>query len=191
VLRRPLNKTGENCWNWSNKSTPCSKKKNSVSESAHPKPISPNPSTALLGHYPGFRKRDPEPHPQVNKGVGPLPRILLVEDEQILRDVLVPILFSAGYDCREAADGQAAIELLRSGIRINLVLSNMLLPKVDGWSLFLHVGLHYPRIPFAFVTAVQDASIKEVAIRKGVAGYLLKPFEPHEFLATVRDALAK
>ena len=46
---------------------------------------------------------------------GRLPLILLVEDEQILRDVLVPILFSAGYDCREAASGQSAIDLLHSG----------------------------------------------------------------------------
>jgi CheY-like chemotaxis protein len=87
------------------------------------------------------------------------PRILLVEDEETIRDVLVPLLFSAGYDCREAADGRAAIGLLRSGTRINLVLSNMFLPKVDGWTLFLHVRKYYPRIPFAFVTAIDDSGV--------------------------------
>ncbi|SRR6266568_1869811 len=121
----------------------------------------------------------------------PLPRILLVEDEQILRDVLVPLLFSAGYDCREAADGRAAIDLLRSGVRINLILSNMLLPEVDGWTLFLHVRRHYPDIPFAFVTAIDDDSVRQVAAREGAADYLLKPFTCEELLSTVRRGLGQ
>lgn len=118
-----------------------------------------------------------------------LPRILLVEDEQIIRDALVPILFAAGFDCREAADGRAAIDLLRSGTRVNLVLSNMLLPHVDGWSLFLHVRQRYPKIPFAFVTAVDDSDVRNAARREGATDYLLKPFTCEEFLATVRAAL--
>jgi len=117
------------------------------------------------------------------------PRILLVEDEQIIRDVLVPILFAAGLDCREAADGRAAIDLLRSGTRINRVLSNMLLPEVDGWSLFLHVRQHYPRIPFVFMTAVRDPCVRQAATKQGAAGFLLKPFLRDELLGTVRDAL--
>ena len=83
------------------------------------------------------------------------PRILLVEDEQIIRDALVPILFRAGFDCRECADGRSAIDLLADGMRIDLVLSNLLLPEVDGWTLFLHVRQRYPRIPFVFMTAVR------------------------------------
>ena len=117
------------------------------------------------------------------------PRILLVEDEQIIRDVLVPILFSGGYDCREAADGRAAIDLLRSGIRINLVLSNILLPEVDGYTLLLHVKKHYPCIPFVFVTAVNDGSVKEAAMRNGAEDFLLKPFQREELLAVVRRVL--
>ena len=68
-----------------------------------------------------------------------LPRVLLVEDEQPIRDIVVPWLFRDGFDCREAADGRAAIELLAAGTRINLVLSNLLLPLVDGYTLLLHV----------------------------------------------------
>ena len=62
------------------------------------------------------------------RGNPDLPRVLLVEDEQAIRDIIVPWLFADGFDCREAADGRAAMDLLASGIRINLVLSNMLLP---------------------------------------------------------------
>src|ERR1700674_4815377 len=74
-----------------------------------------------------------------------LPRILLVEDEKPLRDILVLCFLADGFDCREAADGQAAIDLLASGTRIDLVLSNMLLPKVDGYTLMQHVKQRYPR----------------------------------------------
>jgi CheY-like chemotaxis protein len=95
-----------------------------------------------------------------------LPRILLVEDEQIIRDVLVPILFAAGFECREAADGRSAINLL-GGTRIDLVLSNLLLPEVDGWTLFLHVRQRYSRVPFVFMTAVRDPDVRQAAMKQG------------------------
>src|SRR5271165_3580770 len=114
-----------------------------------------------------------------------LPRVLLVEDEQPIRDIIVPWLFRDGFDCREAADGRAAIKLLAAGTRINLVLSNLLLPLVDGFTLLLHVKQQYPRIPFAYVTAINDSQVREEVMRNGADGYLLKPFTEQEFLTLV------
>ena len=138
-----------------------------------------------------FATAKPEQETSAEARIQPnrFPRILLVEDEEIIRDVLVPILFSAGYDCREAADGRAAMDLLRSGVRINLVLSNFFLPEVDGFTLLLHVKKHYPRVQFVFVTAVWDVSLRLAAAREGAADYLLKPFTCEEFLATVQRVL--
>ncbi len=120
-----------------------------------------------------------------------LSRVLLVEDEQPIRDIIVPWLFRDGFDCREAADGRAAIELLAAGTRINLVLSNLLLPLVDGFTLLLHVKQHYPRIPFAYVTAINDSQVREEVMRNGADGYLQKPFTEQEFLALVRRTIGK
>lgn len=120
-----------------------------------------------------------------------LPRVLLVEDEQAIRDIIVPWLFADGFDCREAADGRAAKDLLATGIRINLVLSNMLLPVVDGFSLLMHVKQNYPHIPFAVVTAIHDSQVRDAAMREGADGYLLKPFTNEEFLAMVRTILGR
>jgi CheY-like chemotaxis protein len=120
-----------------------------------------------------------------------LPRILLVEDEQPIRDIIVPLLFRDGFDCREAVDGRAAMDLLATGTRVNLVLSNLLLPVVDGFTLLLHVKQRYPRIPFAFITGVHDAQVREEALREGADGYLLKPFTENEFLSLVRGAIGK
>ena len=68
-------------------------------------------------------------------------------------------------DSRRTSSG----DLLRSGTRINLVLSNMLLPKVDGWTLFLHVRKYHPKIPLAFVTAIDDSGVRDAAMREGAA----------------------
>jgi CheY-like chemotaxis protein len=120
-----------------------------------------------------------------------LPRVLLVEDEQPIRDIIVRWLFRDGFDCREAADGRAAMELLAAGTRINLVLSNLLLPLVDGFTLLLHVKQNYPCIPFAFVTAINDSQVREEVMRSGADGYLLKPFSEQEFLTLVRSTIGK
>jgi CheY-like chemotaxis protein len=137
-----------------------------------------------------FAKTGTEPLAK-NSSDADLPSILLVEDEKPLRDILVLCLLADGFDCREAADGQAAIDLLADGVRINLVLSNMLLPKVDGYTLMQHVKQRYPRIPFAFITAVQDAQVREQAMREGADGYLLKPFTRQELTAMVRSVLGR
>jgi DNA-binding NtrC family response regulator len=65
----------------------------------------------------------------------------------------------------------------------------MFLPKVDGWTLFLHVRKRHPKVPFVFVTAIDDFSVRESAMREGAADYLLKPFTCEEFLTTVRRVL--
>jgi CheY-like chemotaxis protein len=117
------------------------------------------------------------------------PSILLVEDEKPIRDVVASILVTAGFNCCKAEDGETAMSLLASGARISLVLSNLLLPQVDGFSLLVHVKQNYPKVPFAFVTAVDDDSVRQAAAREGAADYLLKPFTSEELLATVRRVL--
>ena len=118
-----------------------------------------------------------------------LPRILLVEDEKSIRDIIVPLLFSGGFDCREAETGRSAIDLLGSGVRINLVLSNLLLPEVDGFTLLLHVKRNYPKIPFVFVTAITDTELRQEVMLHGADGFVQKPFECEQLLAIVRSVL--
>jgi CheY-like chemotaxis protein len=100
-------------------------------------------------------------------------RILLVEDEKPIRDVVLLDLLYAGFDCREAASGECAIDLLGSGVKPDLVLSNLLLPEIDGLTLLLHVKRHHPQLPFVFMTAIRDVDFREVAMRNGADGFLL------------------
>jgi CheY-like chemotaxis protein len=134
--------------------------------------------------WPGVQSK---PKPELSPKAQPnpdLPRVLLVEDEQPIRDVVVPWPCRDGFDCREAADGRAATELLATETRISLALSNLPLPLVDGFTLLLNVKQHNPRIPFAFVATRNDSEVREEVMRDGGDAYSLKAFTEQ------RDTLA-
>ena len=117
--------------------------------------------------------------------------ILFVEDEEPIREIVISMLTSAEFVCREAISGRDAIELLASGARINLVLSSLLMADVDGWTLFLHVKKHYPGIPFVFLTGEADRSIREAAVREGADGFLLMPCNREDLVETLRMAVRR
>jgi len=83
------------------------------------------------------------------------------------------------------------MDLLATGTRVDLVLSNLLLSVVDGFTLFAHVKKHFPRVPFAFITAITDGKVREAAVRNGAGGCLLKPFTKQDFLALVRRTIGR
>ena len=82
------------------------------------------------------------------------------------------------------------MDLLATGTRVDLVLSNLLLPVVDRFTVFAHVKKHFPRVPFAF-TAITDGKVREAAVRNGAGGCLLKPFTKQDFLALVRRRIGR
>lgn len=118
------------------------------------------------------------------------PRILVAEGEEPIRNIVISMLTSAGFDCQEAVSGRDATDLLGTE-RIDLVLSNLLMADVDGWSLFLHVKKHYPHIPFVFLTPVTDLSVREAAAKEGASAFLLMPCSREDLLLTVRTALRR
>src|SRR5712692_8079187 len=116
-------------------------------------------------------------------------RILVVEDDEATREVIFSMLASAGYDCRQAGDGREALTLLEAGEPFDLILSNLMMPGLDGYELLKLVKAEYPDIPFVLETGVRDASCLVAAMRHGAYEYLLKPFDHDQLLATVHRAL--
>lgn len=116
-------------------------------------------------------------------------RILVVDDEEAIREIVTSMLHSQGYDCSQAASGLAALALLKSGERFDLVLSDLMMADMDGIGLLERTKEKYPEMPVVMVTAVHDISVALAAIRNGAYDYLLKPFEREQLLATVRRAL--
>src|SRR5438270_6379870 len=119
----------------------------------------------------------------------PADRILVVDDEEAIREIVASMLRSARYECRQAASGLEALALLNSGEEFELMLSDLMMPEMDGSTLLDRIKERYPDLPVVMVTAVHDISVALQALRNGAYNYLLKPFEREQLLATVRRAL--
>ncbi len=116
-------------------------------------------------------------------------RILVVDDEDSIRDVVCSMLNSKGYRCTEAASGTQAMKILAAGAEFELMLTDLMMAEMDGMALLERTKQSFPDMPIIMVTAVHDISVALPAIRNGAYDYLLKPFAPEQLLATVRRAL--
>jgi cyclic di-GMP phosphodiesterase len=119
----------------------------------------------------------------------PADRILIVDDEEPIRDFVSAMLSSANFVCTQAASGNEALALLDSREEYELMLSDLMMPGMDGIALLEATKERFPDMPVVMVTAVTDVSVALGAIRNGAYDYLLKPFERDQLLATVRRAL--
>jgi putative nucleotidyltransferase with HDIG domain len=116
-------------------------------------------------------------------------RILVVDDEEPIREIVVSMLGAAGYACKQAGSGMEALATLNSGEEFELMLSDLMMADLDGIGLLERTKEKYPDMPVVMVTAVHDISVALAAIRNGAYDYLLKPFEREQLLNTVSRAL--
>ena len=116
-------------------------------------------------------------------------RILVVDDEEPIREIVASMLGTAGYACKQAASGMEALAVLTSGDEFELMLSDLMMADLDGIGLLERTKERYPDMPVVMVTAVHDISVALAAIRNGAYDYLLKPFEREQLLNTVSRAL--
>src|SRR5260221_11831669 len=116
-------------------------------------------------------------------------RILVVDDEESIREIVSSMLATAGYKCHQAGSGLEALALLESGEEFELMLSDLMMANLDGIGLLERTKEKFPDMPVVMVTAVHDISVALQALRNGAYDYLLKPFEREQLLATVRRAL--
>jgi len=117
-------------------------------------------------------------------------RILIVDDEQIIREVLVERLTSLGYDCDTAANAAGALKKIRAAI-YELVLSDISMPGGDGISLLRQIKSEQPTLDVIMVTGVVDVDTAVRSIRLGASDYLSKPFNLEEVVITVERTLEK
>jgi two-component system response regulator MprA len=114
------------------------------------------------------------------------PRILVVDDDPDIVDVLSLILESRGYRVITARDGQKALEVLRGTDRPQLVLMDLMMPGMDGWQFFAEhrADPEVARIPVVLLTGNAQGLAELEGL--GAAGYLRKPVELQTLLETVR-----
>jgi putative nucleotidyltransferase with HDIG domain len=119
----------------------------------------------------------------------PSDRILVVDDEEAIREIVCSMLAAAHFKCSQASSGLTALAVLDSGEEFELMLSDLMMADLDGIGLLEKTKERFPDMPVVMVTAVHDISVALAAIRNGAYDYLLKPFEREQLLATVRRAL--
>jgi putative nucleotidyltransferase with HDIG domain len=119
----------------------------------------------------------------------PAERILVVDDEDAIREIVCSMLSAANYKTQQASSGLKALDILAAGEEFELMLSDLMMADLDGIGLLEKTKETYPDMPVVMVTAVHDISVALAAIRNGAYDYLLKPFEREQLLATVRRAL--
>ena len=115
-------------------------------------------------------------------------KILVVDDEEAIREVVSTLLEAQGYVCTVRQNGRLALEAFRQGT-FDLVLSDIVMPEMDGLKLLAELRRDDPDVPVIMVTAMHDISIALEAIRAGAYDYILKPFERDQLHMSVRRAL--
>lgn len=117
-----------------------------------------------------------------------LEQILVVDDEEAIREVVSTMLESKGYRCTAVSNGRAAQEQVKR-VTPDLVLSDMIMPEMDGIKLLDWLREYDPEVPVIMVTAIHDISTALEAIRRGAYDYILKPFEKDQLFLGVGRAL--
>src|ERR1700757_859068 len=114
--------------------------------------------------------------------------ILVVDDEEAIREVVSTMLESKGYHCTAVSNGRAAQDQVKKSTP-DLVLSDMIMPEMDGIKLLEWLRQYDPEVPVIMVTAIHDISTALEAIRRGAYDYILKPFEKDQLFLGVGRAL--
>jgi len=118
------------------------------------------------------------------------PRVLVVDDEASIRELLSKTLALAEYDVDTAPDGRAAIERLRLG-HYDLLIADLKMPGLDGLSLIREAKRLKSDLPIIIITGFSTESSAIEAVNLGVAGYLTKPFRVPQVLAAAARALGE
>jgi DNA-binding response OmpR family regulator len=118
-----------------------------------------------------------------------MPRILIVEDDETVRETLALNLRAEGNQVCQAGDGEEALELARE-LEPDLVVLDVMLPKLDGLTV-CRILRRESQVPIIMLTARGTETDKIVGLETGADDYIVKPFSLGEFLARVRAALRR
>ena len=115
-------------------------------------------------------------------------RILIVDDEKPICDLIDLNLSAAGYHCTAVQDGIAALEKIENG-RYDLILLDVMLPGVDGYDIMEYI--RPLKIPVIFITARYEVKDRVRGLKLGADDYLVKPFDVVELVARVEAVLRR
>jgi two-component system, cell cycle sensor histidine kinase and response regulator CckA len=133
----------------------------------------------------------PAPAPSARPAaVSARPRVLVVDDEASIRDLLAKTLALAEYDVDVAPDGRSALERMRMN-PYDLLIADLKMPGMDGLTVIREAKRYKADLPVIIITGFSTESSAIDAVNLGVAGYLTKPFRVPQVLAAAAKALGE
>lgn len=117
-------------------------------------------------------------------------KILVVDDEEGVRNLLQRILEGAGYEVVSTGDGEEALYLVSQG-DISVALLDIKMPTISGIELLNKITADYPDVCVIMVTAVIDIQTAIDSLKLGALDYITKPFKKDEMLQKVREAISR
>ncbi|MGZ7031519.1 MAG: sigma-54-dependent transcriptional regulator [Thermoanaerobaculia bacterium] len=116
-------------------------------------------------------------------------RVLIVDDEEVLRDVLQAVLQREGFDAILASSGEEALNVLDSDEEVDLVILDIMLPGISGIDTLRSIRISNPTLPVIVITAFSSIDGAIEAMKHGAFHYIPKPFKNDEVILTVNKAL--
>jgi two-component system, NtrC family, nitrogen regulation response regulator NtrX len=116
--------------------------------------------------------------------------VLVIDDEEIMREILETLLAREGYTVRLASAGAEGLELARS-LPFDAVIVDMMMPGMDGLSVLEELHKHDEELPVIMITAFASMENAIAAMKKGAFDYITKPFKNDEVLAVLRNAVER
>lgn len=114
-------------------------------------------------------------------------KVLILEDEKPIRDLLCVNLKRAGFEVAEASTGEEALNLARDRRDFDIALLDLMLPGMSGFEVCTRLRAQFPRLGIIMLTAKSQEVDKVMGLESGADDYVVKPFSPVELVARVRS----
>lgn len=120
------------------------------------------------------------------------PLVLVIDDEEIVRDLTQSILKFFEYECLVAKNGEEGLELFRANKdRIDVVLCDMVMPTLNGEDVFHGIREISPTALIVLSSGLEDPELIESLKSQGLAGFLNKPYQPAQLIAKLSEILGR
>jgi CheY-like chemotaxis protein len=113
-----------------------------------------------------------------------LPAVLVVDDDRMMRALLTRILEAEGWRVYTAIDGVEALELLSGNAAVDIVVTDVMMPRMDGRELAAELGKRLPRLPVLLISGAHLGG------RSSSGPFLPKPFTPMSLVSSIRELVA-
>lgn len=117
-------------------------------------------------------------------------KLLIVDDEQKIRELIAKYAVFEGYECAEAENGMQAVETVR-GKTFDLIVMDIMMPELDGFSASREIRKTHPNVPIILLSARGEEYDKIHGFELGIDDYVVKPFSPKELMLRIGAVLRR